>query len=328
MSEVPNDDVEAWAAREAPRLVEQARAEALEIARERLRDRLVDALVRAAEAPARSARRREQPPQRATPSPESAAESPTGIWVYGVVPGAAAGPPDRPGVDGGRVELVRHQGLAALVTRVALSEFGEAVLKERLEDIERLESLARAHDGVLGAALDRDAVVPFRICTIYESVDSLRRTLEREQAELTGALERLRGKAEWGVKAFLSTGARADRAEAVPAPASGADYLARKQQSRAAADASREAVESIVAGIHARLAERASAATLSRPQDRGLLGRDAEVILNGAYLVPRDDAEDFTGLVGELADQFEKDGLTLELTGPWPAYHFIEGPAR
>jgi hypothetical protein len=319
MSEIPSDDVETWAAREAPRLVAQARADALEVARARLRDRFVDALVRASEAPARPARPKPPPQQ------EKPAASPVGAWVYGVVPGAVPGPPDQPGVDGGRVELVRHKGLAALVTRVPLDEFGEEVLTERLEDMERLESLARAHDGVLSASLDSGAVVPFRMCTIYESVDSLRRMLEREHAELTGALARLDGKAEWGVKAFLASGAGAGRAEAVAAPASGADYLARKQQSRAAAEASREAVEAMVAGVHARLAERASAATLSRPHDRGLSGRDAEMILNGAYLVPRDDAEDFTALAGELADRFEDDGVTLELTGPWPAYHFIEG---
>jgi hypothetical protein len=320
MSEVSNEDIEAWAAREAPRLVGQARAEALQLAEARLRDRMVDALIRASEAPRPPHAAQERRPQVPTASAEA-------LWVYGVVAGDAAGPPDTPGVDGLAVELMPHRGLAALITRVPLAAFGEESLKRRLEDMEQLESLAREHDRVLGAALDIGAVVPFRMCTLYESADSLHRMLEQQRVELSGALGRLRGMGEWGVKAFLAGGAPADRAEAVAAPTSGADYLARKQQSRVAAEATREAVEAIVAGVHARLAERASAASVSRPHDRGLSGRDAEMIFNGAYLVAHDDSDDFTALVGDLADRFEPDGLTLELTGPWPAYHFIESPS-
>ena len=54
-----------WAARHAPELIAQAQADALELARERLRARLVDALLAAAEA-----RLTERPPQ---PQPQGAA---------------------------------------------------------------------------------------------------------------------------------------------------------------------------------------------------------------------------------------------------------------
>jgi hypothetical protein len=307
----PGDD---WVARELPQLVARARAEALEVARGRLRDRYVDALMRAFDAAPHAA----EPPQR-----RAAGSAGTGLWVYGVVPDTAAAP-DRPGVDGRGVELLRHAGVAALVTRVPLETFGEAALKEQLEDLQRLEGLARAHDEVLNASLEAGDVLPFRLCTIYASEATLRGMLERERGELTEQLGRLRGKAEWGVKAFLEDRAGADQAGAL-APASGADYLARKSAARAAAEAVRETVEGLVASVHARLAERASAAVLSRPHDPGLSGREAEMVLNAAYLVPRDDAAGFAELVDELAGRHRRDGLSLEQTGPWPAYHFVEG---
>ena len=56
-----------WAARHAPELIAQAQADALELARERLRARLVDALLAAAEA-----RLTERPPQ-PQPQPQEAA---------------------------------------------------------------------------------------------------------------------------------------------------------------------------------------------------------------------------------------------------------------
>lgn len=313
-----SDQIEDWAEREAPRLLARAREEAMEVAAARLRDRHVDALLRAAAAPAGS-RHQER---------RSAAPSGVGLWVYGVIPGDAAGPGDRTGVDGGAVEVMRHGDVAALVTRVPLERFGEEAIKERLEDLEQLEALARAHDEILAAALAAGDVVPFRLCTIYESADSLRGTLGRDGAELAAALARVSGKEEWGVKALLGVPDAVASGQPAPAPASGADYLSRKRERRVAAEARSEAAESVVAGIHARLAERASAAVLSRPQDRRLSGRDADMLLNGAYLVPRESAQDFTAFVDELAQRYEEDGLLLERSGPWPPYHFVEGAQR
>jgi hypothetical protein len=86
-------------------------------------------------------------------------------------------------------------------------------------------------------------------------------------------------------------------------------------------EASSEAVETAAAEVHVRLAQSASAAVLGRPQERRLSGRDAEMVLNGAYLVPRGEARDFAALVDALGRRHE--GLTLELTGPWPPYHFV-----
>jgi hypothetical protein len=58
---------------------------------------------------------------------------------------------------------------------------------------------------------------------------------------------------------------------------------------------------------------------LGPPQDRRLSGRDAEMVLNASYLVERERARDFAGLVDTLGGN----GFALELTGPWPAYHFV-----
>jgi len=77
-----------------------------------------------------------------------------------------------------------------------------------------------------------------------------------------------------------------------------------------------------VAELHAELSDRSSAAVLLRPQDRRLSGRDREMIFNGAYLVRRADAAGFAHRV----ESFGR-GLELEVTGPWPPYHFAEAQA-
>jgi hypothetical protein len=223
------------------------------------------------------------------------------------------------------IELIHHAGLAALVSAVPLQEYGESGLREALEDLEKLEVLACAHELVLDEALRVGAVVPFRICTIYASPARVQEMLARERESLTAALCRLRGMAEWGVKGFaVSAGNGAAAGES----ASGTEYLARRRDERAAAEDTRRTLDAAVGDVHARLREHAADATLSPPQASQLTGREAEMVLNGAYLVADADVDDFHKLVAELDGLHRTDGVQLELTGPWPAYHFTEAAAR
>jgi hypothetical protein len=312
--------IERWAARRAPELIAQAQADALDEAHARLRARLLDALLQAASARLAGAARPEAPEPAPPPAPASSGAV---LWVYGVVPAGSQESPADKGVDGHPVRLHRHAGVGALVSRLPQDRFSETALKARLEDLDDLEILARAHEAVLEAAMASGAVVPFRLCTIYSSAEPLNAMLEREAPALTAALERLAGSQELGVKAFLGTPAAVT---AAGTPESGTEYLSRRRERRDAAESARESAEEVVAEIHARLSERAAAAALSRPQDRRLSGREAEMVLNAAYLVPIEGADAFRRVVEELGREHERDGLQLELTGPWPPYHFVETP--
>jgi gas vesicle protein GvpL/GvpF len=301
---VSDAELARWAERQAEELIAQAQAGAFDAARARLQARLTDALVEAAER------------RLAAPEPKPDPEPGTLLWVYGIVPASFDGAPSA-GVDGLPVTTHSHAGISALVSEVPRAHFDETALSARLEDVEDLGALARAHEAVLQAALATGAVLPFRLCTIYSSAERLDAMLERERTALTAALGRVTGMHEWGVKAFL----RKPDPAAVPA-ASGAEYLDRMRARRDAVDAG----DTVVAEIHARLTERAAAAALGRPHDRRLSGRDAEMALNAAYLVPEEGASAFRDFVDELGRRHDGDGVELELTGPWPAHHFVETP--
>jgi hypothetical protein len=316
------DLIAGWAARHAPELIARAQADALEAARVRLQERLVDALLHAADARLTAPARREP---RDRPASDTKPGEPL-LWVYGVAAAGSDEPPAVEGVEARPVRLHRHAGLTALVSDVPPEGFSEEALRARLEDLEGLEALARAHEAVLEAAMTGGAVVPFRLCTIYSSADRLNAMLVREGLTLTAALDRLDGMQEWGVKAFLRAPATASAAGAPTEATSGTEYLTRKRERRDAADTGREAGEDVVARIHDRLVECASAASLSRPQDRRLSGREDDMVLNAAYLLPAERAGAFHLLVETLGRRHEPDGVDLELTGPWPPYHFVETP--
>ena len=49
---------------------------------------------------------------------------------------------------------------------------------------------------------------------------------------------------------------------------------------------------------------------------------DVTLVLNGAFLVPRDRLSEFKAAVGSAVERLEPRGLTLDFTGPWPPYNF------
>ncbi len=247
-----------------------------------------------------------------------ASDTDTAWYVYGVVPAdvdpasfAAA-----EGVGAEAVELVSAGPLAAIVGRVPLDEFGEEPLRRNLERRDWLEDTASAHDRVLAGALGVTPLVPLRFGTVYRSEDGVRGMLDNRAAELTDAIERLRGRVELGVKAFL---VEPEHGEGAP-PSSGREYLLRKQEARATArSAQTDALESLRA-LHGHLESLADDARVNPPQPSELTGRGEAMLLNGAYLVAVERQLEFADAV----DEHGNDRLELVLTGPWPPYNFVE----
>ena len=207
------------------------------------------------------------------------------LWVYGVLDGEAPGPPPCLGVDGDHsVDLVRVDGLAALVSRVPCPRFDAHVLCRSLQQQRTFEALVRAHQDVLREALVLGAVVPFGFATVLKSEAAVRALLRRDHARLSGTLARLRGMTEWLLKAYV-------------------------EEHRGG---------TLVDDLHERLAATTTSAARLPCAER-------RVALNAAYLVADADATVFATLVWTLAREHHGEGIALELTGPWPAFHFSEG---
>ncbi|MFI9121260.1 GvpL/GvpF family gas vesicle protein [Streptomyces bikiniensis] len=119
------------------------------------------------------------------------------LYVYAVVRSAAVdGPPADPPPDvtlGGGLTTVEHRGLTALVEPVPAADFGEAPLRERLEDPDWLARMARAHHGVLAAAGRRTTAVPLRLGTVRRGEPGVRRLLEEGEDGFSKALGRPAG---------------------------------------------------------------------------------------------------------------------------------------
>ena len=244
----------------------------------------------------------------------------TGRYLYAVCRGLPPGVLDGvPGLAGEPLELVEHRDLVAVVSTVPLTSFGEEALRRNLEDLTWLESVVRCHDEVVHAVAAHGPAAPMRLATICFDDDAVRARLRQWAVDLDYVLDRVTGCAEWSVK-LLQRPAEAEGADRTETPASGAEYLRRR---RAAVDqraASAASAADVADELHTALAGRAKASRLLPPQDPRLSRLSGTMVLNAAYLVPDDDAAEFTALLDSLRDRHPE--MTIDARGPWPPYSF------
>ena len=267
----------------------------------------------------------------ATDAPRPPAPAPTdgsAWWVYCVVAaadaasvpvGAAGVSPDSP------VEIVASGRLAAVVSPVPLAEFNDERLREHLEDLAWVEQVARAHEGVLEAVMSATTIVPLRLCTICLTRERVGALLDGQARELESALEALQGRTEWGLKLFAPP---ARHAEAAPATEDdGSAYLERKRRARADREQAQRELTDRAQRLHDALGAESVASAVNPPQRPEAHGRDADMLLNSAYLVDDDRRDRLRAIVEELAAEYQHHGFAIELTGPWPPYNFVSPAA-
>jgi hypothetical protein len=208
------------------------------------------------------------------------------IEVYAITDHPA---PPLPGV--GALRVVATGELEAVCAPASDGDASPETLWHREEIVEALME-------------DRD-LLPVRYGTRFDDEETAARAVQRRHAELTAALNRVRGAVELSVRVV--------NAEEPAHEWTGSDPTAylRARASSMALQAS------ALRTLHEPLSALARA-TMQRPP------RAPSELLRGAYLVDRDDVMRFAALVGRLQD--ESPTLRLLCTGPWPPYSFAEAP--
>lgn len=238
------------------------------------------------------------------------------VYLYAVADADVPEPDVDAGVDGTPVRRIVAGGLVAVVGSVDPVRFSEESLRRNLEDLQWLETTARAHHSVVDATARGGPVAPVRFATVYLDDDRVRAMLTERGAEFAAALDRVRGRVEWGVKGFAVPSAAPAEPEPAPGAGPGASYLARRLAERNRAARGEEEALASAEAVHRELATAALASRRYPAQDPRLTGRREEMVLNAAYLV-EDDTE-LRQVVGQHADG----PVRLELTGPWAPYSF------
>ncbi|WP_330238612.1 GvpL/GvpF family gas vesicle protein [Streptomyces sp. NBC_00525] len=254
----------------------------------------------------------------------------TYVYAVGRERPAPHDPASRPaGVDGGPLYPVTAGGLCALVSRVPAETFGTSGLTAQLEDLERLEALARVHHAVVDAAFAEAPVLPMRLATVYLDDAGVAGTLLRRREEFDDLLGRLEGHVELGLKVYAdprtADAPAPDPAATTTGAGAGRAYLRQRQASRRSGRDAHRAASDLVDRAARLTRDIAAARVVHRPQQGRLAARPGVNVANEAYLVPRSRAGELRRALTGLADGVA--GVAVEVTGPWAPYSFATAPS-
>jgi hypothetical protein len=298
------------AAQDADAVIATVRKQAVARLTAALADRYTDALMRRIVGA-------EEPQE--TPTVAAVRERRRGCYVYAVLAGDGTGAvTGHPGVQGATVTLLSVDGLCALVSDVDVEQLAQLSSEEAVDDASPLAVAVRAHDAVVDAAFRAGAVIPLRFGTVVADQPAATEMLCAHAGTLRAELRRIAQTAEWSVKVVADDAADAEAPVPAAAAATGRDYLTLLGNELQVRAQSRRQADETATLVHRALSELAVDAV------RGHGAGDGAPVLKATYLVRRDDAERFVARCDEMRDTLSRQGLSLECTGPWPAYHFVD----
>jgi hypothetical protein len=225
-----------------------------------------------------------------------------------------------PGGDGLRAIEV-GDGVWAVVQSVPEAEYGEAALARGLQNLDWVGPRAIAHEHVIESFLSATALLPMQLLTLFTSDDRVAEHVRSDRARIGRILKRVEKKVEWGLR--LTWNEKEAREKAAKRPArTGTEFLARKRDvldvgRRRLADA-RTAANRVYKAI-----DRQAAASQRRTSlERAAPG--SRLLLDAAFLVPVAKSGAFRTAIREETRRLRGTGIETSLTGPWPAYNFIQ----
>ena len=236
--------------------------------------------------------------------------------LTGVPPGLASGTPPQ--------LLQSPPGLWLVVSEVSLDVYGPGKLESALSDMNWVGRTAMAHEAVIEFFAGRGdlTVVPMRLFTMFSTPARALADIAGRRRSIESAMRRIAGAEEWGIRVFRAQTAAAGLGNAQPdSPAGGAAYLAAKKRKRDAAQHARLAAATAAGNAFDRLA---SIAKASKRRDDPAPAGVSPPLLDAAFLVLESRRDRFRTVALREAEACARAGAQLTLTGPWPAYNFIQ----
>lgn len=223
------------------------------------------------------------------------------------------------GEEEGEVYTLRHGGLAAVVSDTPL----------QIYDPTRENVLA--HELVNKTVMEDHTVIPMSFGTIFRTEDDIVALLDSTSEALEDVLDKMENKIELGLKVLWEEEKVTERIEQendevarlrekVEEEPQGSTYFARVQLGRILERELEELANELVTEIYDTLAPVAVASRSNKP-----IGD--QMIMNAAFLVERDDEDEFDRTVEELGRKY-REFLSFTYTGPWPPYNFVNVKLR
>jgi hypothetical protein len=212
--------------------------------------------------------------------------------------------PNITGVLGNQIFLFPASDLAVVV-----SEHDGA-----LDDPAELgQGAQRDHARVIADVFKFTTVLPFRFHTVFDDDEALRRSVRSNQRHFLANVEQLRGKAEMHIKLTVDDTCPR-QLQAVGVHSAGREYLTNLRESASRQRERQSRARALSVQMHRMFLPLAEEITCRRT-DKG------KILLDIAHLIDHKGVERYQNKYSTA--QMEMKDCELQLSGPWPPYHFV-----
>jgi hypothetical protein len=175
------------------------------------------------------------------------------------------------------------------------------------------------HARVIADCFQHSTVLPFRFGTVFTDDESLRKSIRSNQRQFLGNIDKLRGKTEMHLKILVDDCCAKELERHVPAESVGREYLSNLRENAARHRERQTRARAVTFQMH----------RLFMPLDEEVscrLTESGKMVLDIAHLIDRKYVERYQNKFLTTSSIMRE--CQMQLSGPWPPYHFVHRLTR
>lgn len=261
------------------------------------------------------------------------------IYLYGIIPAKEKVVHPLPSLRGldenSEVYSLPFEEIEAVVCELDPVEYGEKELKKKTNDVKWLHQKAFHHHEALMKLYEKYPIIPMKFCTIYSGHESLKKTIDTHQSHMLELLEDIADKEEWILKIYCEPDkvketvagyneAIEAKKEEIASMSPGRQYLEKRKLNQLIDQETEKEKHAFSEKVHDELAVVSVDTEVKKNWNKDVTGREEEMCWNSVYMLENVAVEEFISVVKKLQEKWTESGWHLEVTGPWPSYHFAK----
>lgn len=175
------------------------------------------------------------------------------------------------------------------------------------------------HARVIADCFQHSTVLPFRFGTVFNDDESLRKSIRSNQRQFLVNIDKLRGKTEMHLKILVDDCCSKELGIHGPAEGVGREYLSNLRENAARQRERQTRARAVAFQMH----------RLFLPLDEEVscrLTENGRMMLDIAHLIDRKYVERYQNKFASTSATMKD--CALQLSGPWPPYHFVHRLTR
>jgi hypothetical protein len=175
------------------------------------------------------------------------------------------------------------------------------------------------HARVIADCFQHSTVLPFRFGTVFNDDESLRKSIRSNQRQFLGNIDKLRGKTEMHLKVFVDDCSGPTTEKHQLAEGQGRDYFTSLRENAGRQRERQTRARAVSFQMH----------RLFMPLDEEVscrLTESGKMMLDIAHLIDRKCVERYLNKFSTTSSVMRQ--YQMQLSGPWPPYHFVHRLTR